>query len=91
MGYGLRSNPGSSYFFLFTGVHGLHLLGGLVVLLRPLRAMWHKASARALLGSLKLCAIYWHYLLAVWLLLFLLLTRSPETYRYLAALCGLEA
>lgn len=91
MGYGLRSNPASSYFFLFTGVHGLHLLGGVVVLVRPLRAIWQGASASAVLGSLKLCAIYWHYLLAVWLLLFLLLTRSPETYRYLAALCGLEA
>ena len=91
MGYGLRSNPASSYFFLFTGVHGLHLLGGVVVLARPLRAIWHKASAPALLGSLKLCATYWHYLLVAWLLLFLLLTRSPETYRYLAALCGLEA
>lgn len=91
MGYGLRSNPASSYFFLFTGVHGLHLMGGVVVLIRPLNAIWRRANASAILGSIKLCAIYWHYLLAVWLLLFLLLTRSPETYRYLAALCGLEA
>ena len=91
MGYGLGSNPGSSYLFLFTGIHGLHLLGGTMVLVRPLKAFWQQASTAALLSSLRLCAIYWHYLLAVWLFLFVLLTRSPETYRYLAALCGLEA
>lgn len=91
MGYGVRSNPSSSYFFLFTGVHGLHLLGGLVVLYRPLHHMWQASGSEAIINSLRLCALYWHYLLAVWLLLFWLLTRSPETYRTLAVLCGVES
>lgn len=91
MGYGIRSNPASSYFFLFTGIHGLHLLGGLVVLIRPLSLMWRGSATELIAGSLRLCTQYWHYLLAVWLLLFLFLTRSPETYQFLAALCGLEA
>ncbi|WP_341937726.1 cytochrome c oxidase subunit 3 [Marinimicrobium sp. C2-29] len=91
MGYGVRSNPSSSYFFLFTGVHGIHLLGGLLVLARPLSHIWHASKAEVISKSLRLCAVYWHYLLAVWLILFFLLTRSPETYRFLAVLCGLEA
>lgn len=90
MGYGVRSNPSSSYFFLFTGVHGIHLLGGILVLGRPLAHIWRAAGAEVITGSLRLCALYWHYLLAVWLVLFFLLTRSPETYRLLAVLCGLE-
>ncbi len=91
MGYGIRSNPASSYFFLFTGVHGLHLLVGLGVLYQPLKHMWRAASARTIIDSLRLCALYWHYLLAIWALLFWLLTRSEDTYRALAVLCGLEA
>ncbi|WP_024459498.1 cytochrome c oxidase subunit 3 [Marinimicrobium sp. LS-A18] len=91
MGYGVRSNPASSYFFLFTGVHGIHLLVGLGVLYRPLRHMWRAEAARTIIDSLRLCALYWHYLLAVWVLLFWLLTRSAGTYRALAILCGLEA
>lgn len=91
MGYGVRSNPASSYFFLFTGVHGIHLLVGLGVLYRPLRHMWRAAAARTIIDSLRLCALYWHYLLAVWVVLFWLLTRSADTYRTLAILCGLEA
>lgn len=91
MGYGIRSNPASSYFFLFTGIHGLHLLGGVAVLIRPLSLMWRSSTTERITGSLRLCALYWHYLLGIWLLLFLFLTRSPETYQWLAALCGLEA
>lgn len=91
MGYGVRSNPASSYFFLFTGIHALHMLGGVLVLFRPLSLMWQRKDPQRLANSLRLCTIYWHYLFAVWLLLFLLLTRSPETYQFLAALCGLEA
>jgi len=70
MGYGIRSNPASSYFFLFTGIHGLHLLGGLVVLVRPLSFMWRSSPTEVVTGSLRLCALYWHYLLGIWLLLF---------------------
>ena len=31
-GYFLAANPGNAFFYLFTGLHGLHLLGGLVAL-----------------------------------------------------------
>jgi len=89
-GYGVASNPASSFFYLLTGLHALHLLGGLFV--------WAKTLSKLLLGeplqplstSVELCAIYWHYLLALWLLLFALLTSSPQTYEAIAAFCGLR-
>ncbi|MFT5671108.1 MAG: cytochrome c oxidase subunit 3, partial [Glaciecola sp.] len=31
---------------------------------------------------------YWHFLFVIWLLLFALLTSSPETYKTIAQLCG---
>lgn len=88
MGYGLTSNPSSSYFYLFTALHGLHLLAGLVVLARALLGFWQQGQASKLSGSIELCTRYWHYLLVVWVAIFALLTASPETYQTLAAICG---
>jgi len=35
-----------------------------------------------------LCALYWHFLLLVWVLLFALLSSSPGTYAAIAEFCG---
>lgn len=88
MGYGLTSNPASSYFYLFTALHGLHLLAGLVVLARALLGFWQRGQTLKLEGSIRLCTRYWHYLLLIWVAIFALLTASPETYQTLAAICG---
>jgi len=75
-GYTLASNPANSFFYLITGAHGLHVLGGLVALGRTAEAAWPRPSARAspdLLLRIDLCGIYWHFLLAVWLILLALL------------------
>lgn len=56
-------------FFILTGVHALHVLGGFV----PLGFVIHHAAQRQYSSSrhegLSLCAQYWHYLGAVWLVL----------------------
>lgn len=69
-GYYLNSNPANAFFYLFTGLHALHLLGGLWV--------WSRTTLRVLAGveleevrlSVELCRTYWHYLLGVWIVLF---------------------
>jgi cytochrome c oxidase subunit 3 len=67
-GYYLAANPANAFFYLLTALHGCHILGGLV------------AAGRALavsnLCNIRLCAIYWHFLLAVWLLLAALLALT---------------
>ncbi len=88
MGYGLTSNPASSYFYLFTALHGLHLFAGMLVLTRALVGFWQRGQASKLSGSIQLCTRYWHFLLLVWLAIFALLTASPKTYQTLAAICG---
>ncbi|MCZ7501601.1 cytochrome c oxidase subunit 3 [Agrobacterium sp. ST15.13.015] len=71
-GYVLADNPSNSFFYMITGLHGLHILGGLFVLGRTaIRARSEPLSARMRL-SVELCAIYWHFMLAVWLVLFAL-------------------
>ncbi len=72
-GFFASTNPANAFFFLLTGAHGLHLLGGLVALARTLGCAWRVDHADALARSVRLCAIYWHFLLAVWLVLFALL------------------
>lgn len=89
-GYVVSSNPANSFFYLLTGLHGLHLLGGLVAWSRTVVKFRRRVPLAQLSASVELCAIYWHYLLGLWLLLFALLTSTPETYAAVAAMCGLR-
>ena len=69
-GFYMASNPASAFFHLITAVHGLHLLGGLAALGRTLlRARRRETLARVAL-SIELCALYWHFLLLLWIALF---------------------
>ena len=69
----LATNPSSSFFYLLTGTHGLHLLGGLIALsyvgARSRRAEPWAAERPAVTAT----AIYWHFLGVLWIFLFLLL------------------
>ena len=71
-GYFAASNPAVSFFYLVTALHGLHIFGGLVALGRTTNKVWRGDGAKATL-AVELCAIYWHFLLVLWLLLFGLL------------------
>jgi cytochrome c oxidase subunit 3 len=88
MGFSIDSNPANSYFYLLTAVHGLHLMGGLIVLANVAFRVWYDNSPDSLSAPLQLCTTYWHFLLLVWLVLFALLTSRPDTINALAAMCG---
>ncbi|MEK1928601.1 MAG: cytochrome c oxidase subunit 3 [Pararhizobium sp.] len=71
-GYVLADNPANSFFYVITGMHGLHILGGLVALGRTImKTGGGPVTAKARL-SVDLCALYWHFMLVVWLVLFAL-------------------
>lgn len=75
-GYSMYNNPANSFFYVLTGLHVIHMLGGLWV--------WTRASVRVLAGaapekvrlSVRLCAVYWHFLLLVWLAIFALISYT---------------
>jgi cytochrome c oxidase subunit 3 len=76
-GYVLTSGPAGAFFYLLTGVHGLHLLGGLVVWLKTTARMRSRAVELIEMRlSIELCTVYWHYLLLVWLAMFALLLST---------------
>jgi cytochrome c oxidase subunit 3 len=74
----LASNPYNSFFYLFTGAHGVHVLGGLcalaylVIRTRGARPSVDGELRRA--GAADAVTIYWHFMDVLWVGLFLLLT-----------------
>ena len=79
-GYFVASNPANSFFYLITAMHGLHLMGGLVALGRTTAKVWRGAEMTQVRLSVELCAIYWHFLLLVWLVLLGLLTGWTDDF-----------
>lgn len=74
----VESNPHGSMFYMFTGAHGVHLLGGVICLgflvrrSRRLRPDW-EADLRRHRNLANTVALYWHFMGVLWALLFLLL------------------
>lgn len=78
-------NPAASFFYLLTAMHGLHVAGGLVGWGLTMHGAGRAADA-AFAWRITLCARYWHFLLAVWLVLFAALVwLTPEAVRWI---CG---
>ena len=72
-GYYLTTNPANAFFYFLTALHALHLLGGLWVWGATAVRVQRGAAVRDVRLRVELCAIYWHFLLMVWLILFGLL------------------
>jgi cytochrome c oxidase subunit 3 len=71
----LATNPNSSFLYVFTGMHALHLLGGIAVLVYLLGRVigGHSSLRHHLLDN---TAVYWHFMGGLWLyLLFVISTR----------------
>ena len=83
------TNPAIGFFYLITGVHGLHLLGGLVAWGRIVVRVWANSDLAKIKQSVELCTMYWHFLLLVWLVLFGLLFTGNNL-DYLLKLCGIR-
>ncbi len=77
-GITLAHNPHSWFIFLFTGLHGLHIVAGLAGLFYLLKRTHEPASGPKYRMHTKAVAsgvaVFWHYLDFMWLLLFSLLT-----------------
>lgn len=75
-GYFMSANAANAFFYFMTGIHGVHLLGGLVAWFRCTRRVWRGAAPEDVRASVELCTIYWHYLLVIWFILFSLLLTT---------------
>ena len=68
----LSSDPDSSFFYLLTGAHGLHLAGGILALLYVAFRRWERSRITQATAA-SLAGIYWHFMDGLWLFLLALL------------------
>jgi cytochrome c oxidase subunit III len=66
----LATNPASSFFYVFTAGHILHLTGGLGGLVRVIRKLQNATLRRSTLDA---TSRYWHFMDVLWIYLLLLL------------------
>lgn len=83
-GQGVAVNPSNSFLYVFTGLHAAHVVGGLVVWAVTVARL--RSNADRTRRSVALCATYWHFLLAVWLVL--LAAMWWITPAFVTAICG---
>lgn len=60
-------------FYVLTGIHGLHVIGGIVPLTIVALRSWRGVYEPSYYPGVRYCAMYWHFLDAVWLTLFITL------------------
>lgn len=73
----VSTHPHSSFFYLLTGTHAVHLIGGLLGLtflwVRSRRLVTKEALLAKRRAATDAVSIYWHFMDALWIYLFLLL------------------
>ncbi len=72
----LPTNPHSSFFFMLTGAHAVHVVAALTVLVWGGVKTWSVGARdpRGWAAAMGICRTFWHYLGAVWIYLFLLVS-----------------
>ncbi len=79
--YGVAANPANSFFYLITGLHALHVMGGMVA---------GAFAVRRAGEAIGLCAQYWHFLFVLWLAVFALLFMvTPDLVRAFCTTIGI--
>ena len=68
----LASNPASSFFYIFTGAHALHLFGGVAALTFVAKRNFDQAQVTRSVAA-EVTSYYWHFMDALWLFLLALL------------------
>jgi cytochrome c oxidase subunit 3 len=68
----LATNPASSFFYIFTGAHALHLIGGVGALIYVAWRNFDRANVTRTVAA-EVASYYWHFMDALWLFLLALL------------------
>ncbi len=66
-------NPAGSFLYVFTGLHALHLISGVIFLIIVLISTFRYKVHSQALNTLEMATTYWHFLGGLWLYLFLFL------------------
>jgi cytochrome c oxidase subunit 3 len=73
---GITANPSGSFLYVLTGVHAFHLITGLIFLIIVvISALKYRVHSRNM-DRIRLCTIYWHFLGALWIYLYVFLVLN---------------
>lgn len=67
----LSGNPSSSFFYVLSGAHGVHVMGGVLALVVVFFREHYRRVTQA--AAVEMAAIYWHFMDLLWVFLLLLL------------------
>ena len=71
--YFVSNYPSGSFIYIFTGLHGVHLVSGIIFLLITFRSSVLAKIHSKNLVQIEMCMTYWHFLGGLWLYLYLFL------------------
>lgn len=66
-------NPAGSFLYVFTGLHAIHLISGVIFLIIVLISTYRYKVHSKSMDTLEMAATFWHFLAALWLYLFMFL------------------
>ncbi len=66
-------NPAGSFLYVLTGLHGVHIISGLIFLIVVIASSFRLKTHSKSLIRIEMCTTYWHFLGGLWLYLFLFL------------------
>jgi cytochrome c oxidase subunit 3 len=69
----VNTHPHSSFFYLLTSLHGVHLLGGVIALCFVTVAALRMRIGMKKRSAVSVTTLYWHFMDGLWIYLFLLL------------------
>lgn len=69
----LVGNPAGSFIYILSGLHGVHIIGGLVFVLIVLGLAFNNQVHQKKILWIEMCTTFWHFLDVLWLYLFFFL------------------
>lgn len=76
VGLTVSNGPASAFFYLLTGMHALHIVGGLWVWSKTTLRFFSQSELDSVKHSVELCTTYWHFLLVLWVFIFAVLANT---------------
>jgi cytochrome c oxidase subunit 3 len=72
-GFYLASNPSSSFVYVLTGTHAIHVMGGIFALIYAFIASQLRKPVESRRIVIEIATWYWHFMAALWIYVFALL------------------
>lgn len=76
-GFYVASNPSSSFVYVLTATHAIHLMGGILALVYAISASLLRKAIESRRIVIEIAAWYWHFMAALWIYVFALLVFVP--------------